>query len=209
MRSTFILAAVGTAAALRVAPLTPALRVVAPLTPHVAPPRIAPRVAAATMQEAADEAPLPPSGLRGRLRSYFSVKMDKKSLAALGGAMLLSYGFVSNASYMLCLSIAWYAFSSRTGLSPLSPGQWKPFLAVYGGLVLLQNVIRPLRFALSAAISPAFDELIALVGRRTGLNKVKSMGVVVVCVNVVGTFTLMFSGIAIASLLSGVPVWAK
>ena len=35
------------------------------------------------------------------------------------------------------------------------------------------------------------------------------MGVVVFCVNVIGTFTLMFSGIAVASLLSGVPVWAK
>ena len=41
------------------------------------------------------------------------------------------------------------------------------------------------------------------------MGKAKAMAVIVFAVNVVGTFTLMFSGIALASLLSGVPVWAK
>jgi len=140
---------------------------------------------------------------------YLSFKTDKASLAALGGAILLSYGFVSNASYMACLSIAWFLFSSRTGLSPLAPGQKGKFLAIYSGLVLFLNVIRPLRFALAAGLSPAFDKLISWVQRKTGLGKAKAMGVVVFSVNVLGTFALMFSGIAVASLLSGVPVWAK
>ena len=140
-----------------------------------------------------------PAGLLQRFKAFVarnSPKMDKASLKAMGAAMLLSYGFVSNASYMVCLSIAWYGFSSRTGLSPLAPGQWPAFLAVYAGLVVLQNVIRPLRFAASVAISPAFDRLIGSVMARFGVGKAKAMAIVVFAVNVVGTFTLMFSGIA-------------
>ena len=53
------------------------------------------------------------------------------------------------------------------------------------------NVIRPLRFALSAALSPAFDKLISFVQRKTGLGKAKAMGVVVFCVNVIGTSQLI------------------
>jgi len=143
------------------------------------------------------------------VKGYLTIKTDKASLAALGGAILLSYGYVSNASYMVCLSIAWYLFSSRTGVSPLAPGMKPKFLAIYGGLVLFLNIIRPLRFALAAGLSPAFDKLISFVQSKTGFGKAKAMGVVVFSVNVVGTFTLMFSGIGIASLLSGVPVWAK
>ena len=75
-----------------------------------------------------------------KLKGYFAIKTDKASLAALGGAILLSYGFVSNASYMACLSVAWYLFSSRTGLSPLAPGQKPKFLAIYGGLVLVRDL---------------------------------------------------------------------
>ena len=172
-----------------------------------------PRAAAAKMMagtEAAESAPEP--GALEKLKGWIarnSPKMDKVPLKAMGTAMLLSYGFVSNASYMACLSIAWFLFSRRTGLSPLAPGQWPAFLAVYAGLVLLQNVIRPLRFALSVALSPTFDNLIAKVQDKFGVGKAKAMAVVVFSVNVVGTFTLMFSGIALASLLSGVPVWAK
>ena len=107
----------------------------------------------------------------------------------------------------VCLSIAWYLFSSRTGLSPLAPGQKAAFLSLYGGLVLLQNVIRPLRFAISAALSPGFDKLILTIQNKTGLNKAKSMAIVVFTVNVLGTFTMLFTGVALASLLSGVAIF--
>ena len=57
--------------------------------------------------------------------------------------------------------------------------------------------------------SPSFDRLIDKVMDRFKMGKAKAMAVVVFSVNVVGTFALMFGGIALASLLSGVPVWAK
>ena len=81
------------------------------------------------------------------------------------------------------------------------------FLSLYGGLVLLQNVIRPLRFAISAALSPGFDKLILTIQNKTGLNKAKSMAIVVFTVNVLGTFTMLFTGVALASLLSGVAIF--
>ena len=164
------------------------------------------------MCAASDDGTAPPVGLVPRLKAWIrrnSPKMDRESLKAMGAAMLLSYGFVSNASYMACLSVAWFLFSTRTGLSPLAEGQKPAFLAVYAGLVVLQNVIRPVRFAASVALSPSFDRLIDKVMDRFKMGKAKAMAVVVFSVNVVGTFALMFGGIALASLLSGVPVWAK
>ena len=74
------------------------------VTSRHAPHRIS--VAMADDAAMADDSPPAKNGLQGlgqRVRGYFSVKMDKKSLAALGGAMLLSYGFVSNASYMVSM----------------------------------------------------------------------------------------------------------
>ncbi len=38
--------------------------------------------------------------------------------------------------------------------------QWPAFLAVYGGFWVLQNLIRPLRFALSLAMVPLFDRAV-------------------------------------------------
>ena len=46
-----------------------------------------------------------------------------------GVATALSYSLVSNVFTSVAVSLAWYGFSMRTGLSPVSPGQWKPFLA--------------------------------------------------------------------------------
>ena len=36
-----------------------------------------------------------------------------------------------------------------TGNSPLAPGQWQGFLAVYAGLWAMQNFIRPIRFTIA------------------------------------------------------------
>ena len=56
-----------------------------------------------------------------------------QKLRKMGMSVLLSYGFVSNMSYSVTVSLAWYIHSKRTGLSPLAPGQWPQFLAVYAG----------------------------------------------------------------------------
>eukprot|EP00596_Hydrurales_sp_CCMP1899_P006121 CAMPEP_0119033454 /NCGR_PEP_ID=MMETSP1177-20130426/498_1 /TAXON_ID=2985 /ORGANISM="Ochromonas sp, Strain CCMP1899" /LENGTH=205 /DNA_ID=CAMNT_0006990211 /DNA_START=85 /DNA_END=699 /DNA_ORIENTATION=+ len=50
--------------------------------------------------------------------------MNKESLSKLGLNVLLAYGFVSNASYITCLILAWVTHGKNTGLSPLVAGQW-------------------------------------------------------------------------------------
>ncbi len=40
-------------------------------------------------------------------------------------------------------------FVKTSGNSPLAPGQWQGFLAVYAGLWAMQNFIRPIRFTLA------------------------------------------------------------
>ena len=77
------------------------------------------------------------------------IPVDKNSLSKLGLNMLLSYGFVSNVSYITCLIISWVAHGRTSGLSPLAPGQWKSFLVIYSGLFAANNILRPIRFSLS------------------------------------------------------------
>ncbi len=54
-----------------------------------------------------------------------NMKLSKDTIAKAGLYALLSYGFVSNVSYITCLIISWVTHGKRTGLSPLAPGQWK------------------------------------------------------------------------------------
>ena len=137
--------------------------------------------------------------------------MDKAKLTALGTSALLSYGFVSNVSYVTCLICAWVVFGRQTGLSPLATGQWPKFLAVYAGFWAVQNIIRPLRFGLSVAIAPTFDRFVDLVRRQassvTGkqVPKAVAFGIVVLLVNIVGTCSYLFFGLATATKIAGVP----
>ena len=56
-----------------------------------------------------------------QVKSWWSgaKKIDKKMLASLGTAALLSYGFVSNVFYVSSLLLATYTAVSVTGASPL------------------------------------------------------------------------------------------
>mmetsp|Transcript_25344 Transcript_25344/g.37899 ORF Transcript_25344/g.37899 Transcript_25344/m.37899 type:complete len:173 (-) Transcript_25344:9-527(-) len=47
----------------------------------------------------------------------------KEMLAKMGLSALLSYGFVSNMSYCVTVSLAWFGFTKKTGMSPLAPGE--------------------------------------------------------------------------------------
>lgn len=148
-----------------------------------------------------------------RQRSFAVVTGSKKDapsirqrLAKAGLSVVLSYGTLSNLSAGTFLSVAWYAFSKQTGLSPLAPQQWKPFLAVYSACIALNNVLRPLVFASSVAVSPYFEKLIASVQRRTKLSRAWSVGLCIFLVNVVGTVGFMAGGVMVASTLAGVPI---
>jgi len=133
----------------------------------------------------------------------------KQKLANMGLSALLSYGFVSNMSYCVSVGLAWFGFSKQTGLSPLAPGQWKKFLAVYAGFYVFNNIVRPIRLAISVGVTPYFDKAVARVQRKTGLKKSLSIGIVVFLANICGTTSLMGLAIWIASIAAGVPIRSK
>ena len=126
---------------------------------------------------------------------------------ALGLNALLAYGFVSNVSYITCLILSWVSSCKITGLSPLAPGQWKPFLAIYAGYFAANNILRPLRFSLSLVITPFFNRVIESIQKKTGYKKAVSTGIVVFCVNIMGTISYMLLGISAASWFTGVPIF--
>mmetsp|Transcript_11639 Transcript_11639/g.24832 ORF Transcript_11639/g.24832 Transcript_11639/m.24832 type:complete len:284 (+) Transcript_11639:169-1020(+) len=153
------------------------------------------------------------SSILDKIKSFFKGKNEddglttKERLAKMGLSALLSYGWVSNMSYAVALSLSWYGFSKKTGLSPLAPGQWKPFLAVYAGFYVFNNIVRPLRFGLSVIISRYFDNFVNFIEDKTKLSRKLSIGVVVFLANVVGTFAAMGGGVLIASTAAGVPIF--
>jgi hypothetical protein len=149
--------------------------------------------------------------LRRRIKKYFSFKKDgmtsRQRLAKMGLDIFLSYGFVQNVSMTISTSLAWYLFSSRTGLSPLAPGQWKPFLAINAGFMVFQNIIRPVHVALAVLLSPYFDRAVEGFENRFNLSHRASITIIAILVNVVGTLALMGGGIGIAAAFAGVPVF--
>lgn len=153
------------------------------------------------------------ASILAKIKSMFKTKKEddglsfKEKLAKAGLSVLLSYGWVSNMSYSVTLSLAWYGFSKKTKLSPLAPGQWKPFLAVYAGFYVFNNFVRPIRFAASAVVSKYFDNAVAFIERKTKLSKKWSIFVMVFLANICGTFAAMGLGVRIASSAAGVPIF--
>lgn len=132
----------------------------------------------------------------------------RQRLTKMGLSVVLSYGFVSNVSYSISVSLAWYIFNKRTGLSPLAPGQWKNFLAVYAGFYVFNSIVRPIRFGMSIGVARYFDSIIKVVQEKFRVSKNVAVGITVFFANVVGTICLMCAGISLASLAAGVPVFA-
>jgi len=154
--------------------------------------------------------------VKGMLR-YFSIDFSKNKedgmtvkerLAKMGMATLLTYGWVSNMNSIILTSLSWYVFNVRTRLSPLAPGQWKPFLGVYAGFYVISSFLRPFRVAAAIAMGPSFDKAIQWIQDKTQWSKAVSTAVMVVLANLVCTCIAMAGGIVLASLFSGVPIWA-
>lgn len=131
----------------------------------------------------------------------------KQRLAKMGLSALLSYGWVSNMSYSVSVSLAWYGFSKKTGLSPLAPGQWKPFLAVYAGFYVFNNFVRPIRVALAIGVTKYFDTAVNFIQNKTKLSRSASIGVIVFLANFCGTLAAMSFGVSLASAAAGVPIF--
>ena len=101
----------------------------------------------------------------------------------------------------------YHSINHQTGLSPLAPGQWKAFLAVYAGFYVFNNIVRPLRIGLSIGVAKYFDSAISMIQEKLKVSKPIAIGIVVFMANIVGTCSLMALGITGASALSGVPVF--
>jgi hypothetical protein len=90
----------------------------------------------------------------------------------------------------------------------MAPGQKPAFLAMYAGFTLMLNIVRPARFALSMAISPYFERIRKAIQRKFGVSPKGAAVLMIIFINLMGTCSLMVLGVGLASVLSGVPVWA-
>jgi hypothetical protein len=82
-------------------------------------------------------------------------------------------------------------------------------LAVYAGFWVFNNIIRPLRVAVSVAVSPQFDKIVNGIQSRLNVSRAVAITVTVIIANLIGTTFFMCTGIAIASVLAGVPIFPK
>jgi len=152
-----------------------------------------------------------------RFRAWFSkyAKFDKDTLAKSGVDAFFTYGVVSNLNAALTLSLAWGAFSRASGLSPLVPGQWKSFLAVYVGIyATVGTIMRPFRFALAMGLTPVYSKMILLVRGKLPfytsnpkLNRSLALLLISLLGNGVGTCALIGGGVWVAGLVTGVPAF--
>ena len=107
------------------------------------------------------------------------------------------------------LIISWVSFTKSTGLSPLASGQWKAYLLAYAALyAVVGNGLRPIRFSISVAITPIFDNFVAFLQRRFNVAKPVAFAMCVFLVNVCGTCTYLALGLRIVTLALGLPLFA-
>jgi hypothetical protein len=69
-------------------------------------------------------------------------------------------------------------------------------------------MVRPVRLAVAAAISPKFESLVTAIEDRLSVSKTVAVTITVLVANLFGTLFFMSAGIALASVCSGVPIWA-
>jgi hypothetical protein len=94
-------------------------------------------------------------------------------------------------------------------MSPLAPGQWKPYLAIYAGFYVFNSIIRPIRVAVAVSVSPFFDRVISGIQNRLKVNRTIAIVLTVVSVNLIGTLAIMCGCIQVAATAAGVPVFSK
>ncbi|PNW82702.1 hypothetical protein CHLRE_06g290300v5 [Chlamydomonas reinhardtii] len=138
----------------------------------------------------------PPMSLGERVKRFFAgSKLDKQRLAALGFGAFSAYGVISNINAGILITIAWLTVVRTTGLTPMDAGNWPKFLAIYAGLWVGSNFLRPIRLTLALAAAPLFDGAITAVSKRTGLPKVPAF-VVMLFFIAIGTTSLLVTTIA-------------
>lgn len=151
---------------------------------------------------------LPARALKKVKGLYGNGKEARAKLAAMGSSAMLAYGWISNLNACCLTMLSWVTFARSSGLSPLAPGQWKPFLAVYAGYYMtIGTVMRPLRIAIAAGLTPLFNRFIEQVMGRLKCSKYVAFGVTVFLANICCTISLFAVGIRLVTWFTGVPLF--
>ena len=169
-----------------------------------------PACSAVMAEDGAAEEPPPPLFSKAFFQKW--AKFDKDTIKKLGFDAFFTYGVVSNANVAVLVGLAWATFSRASGLSPLAPGQWKGFVGTYAALYLsLGSILRPIRFAVAVGATPVYTAFVEQIRAtlpwkqtRPKLNRTLAIISVSLLFNVFGTFFLMFLGVSLAGLVTGV-----
>ena len=178
-----------------------------------APPRTAAGYPCIGMSEAVAAEEPDASGFGAWLKKWAS--FDKAKLKTLGLDAFFTYGVVSNINAGFTVALAWGTFSKASGLSPLVPGQWKPFLITYAAIYgSLGSILRPFRFALAVGAPPLYTALINRVrgflpfqSSRPALNRGLALFMVSGVLNIAGTCGIIAFGVWLAGVVTGVPAF--
>ena len=165
-------------------------------------------------EEPADE-PASTAGAVQRARAWLTKwwKFDKDSLKRMGFDAFFTYGFVSNVNAGVTIAAAWYTFTVTSGISPLAPDQWKRFLPVYIGIyATFGTLLRPFRLALAVGLTPTYGGFVKRVQsflpfRKSNPRINRSLGILVVSLlgNTLVTCAVIYAGITLSALATGVP----
>jgi len=132
----------------------------------------------------------------------------RQRLTKMGIFAAMSYNVISHVNSGTTMTIAYYLYSTRTGLSPLEADQWKGFLGFYAGFWVFNNFLRPLRIAGAVALTPRMEALTIRVQSRFQLSRTKAIALTGVATYLAAlSYTTIC--MALASTLSGVPILAK
>lgn len=136
--------------------------------------------------------------------------LSMKQLRKYGIGMMFAYGFVSNINACTMVAISWPIFIRQTGSSPIffSPFRFNPkFIVFYGALYLsIGSLMRPFRFAIAAALAPAFDRILSTFQDRLGWPRWAAL-IPLILTQCIGTFAYFFLAIGLSCLLFRTPIW--
>ena len=162
---------------------------------------------------APEPAPEPTSAL-GKTRAWFSkwAKFDRATLSKLGVDFLFTYGVVSNLNVALTASLAFAAFATKNGRSPLAAGAKAGFLVEYAIIyATLGTLLRPVRMALAVSATPLYSRAVGKLRSslpfyesRPKLNRTIALFLMSVLLNVFASGLLAAFGCYIASIITGV-----
>ena len=95
--------------------------------------------------------------------------------------------------------------SLQSGLSPLSPGQWKPFLGWYAGFYAINSLLKPVRFVLALGVAPHTNQFMWFLQERFQFSKSLAVASSTAALMIISG-GLIATAISVASLASGTPV---